>query len=70
MRHAFAKALALTYSWEHIGLEVTPRDLMNPLLMARPDRGAGGAIPEDWEGKVLNLQSQINGDIYDCTIFV
>ena len=48
VRHALAKALAFTYGSEDI-LGVKPKDLMNPLLMARPDKGAGGAIPMDWE---------------------
>ena len=43
---------------------------MNPLLMARPDKGAGGAFPMDWHEKELELQSQIGGDIYTCTISV
>jgi len=43
---------------------------MNPLLMARPDKGAGGATPMDWHEKELELQSQIGGDIYTCTISV
>ena len=38
--------------------------------MARQDKGAGGAHPEDWDGKVITLIGKKDGHIYDCTIGV
>ena len=35
-----------------------------------PDKGAHGAYPTDWDGKVLQLQSQKDGHVYACTIQV
>ena len=38
--------------------------------MARPDLGAGGANPMDWDGCVLTFVHKETGDIYDCTVSV
>ena len=41
---------------------------MQALLMARQDKGAGGANPVDWDGEVITIVGKKDGHIYDCTI--
>ena len=65
VRHAIAKALAGYCGF----LGIKPKDLLNPLMMARRDLGAGGAHPEDWDDQVLTLVGE-DGHVYDCTITV
>ena len=69
VRHAIAKALALEPVSDNT-LGIKPKDLMNLLLTARPDKGAGGATPMDWDLSILSIQSQKDGNIYDCEISV
>ena len=69
VRHALAKALALDRLTSKY-IDVKPKDLINLLLTARRDKGASGAHPMDWNGKVLEIASLKDGHIYDCTIEV
>ena len=69
MRHSLAKAIATSYG-ASVYLNTKPEHLMNALLSARQDRGAGGAHPMDWHGKVLAIQGQNDGGVYECTVSV
>ena len=44
--------------------------MIEHLLNVRQDKGAGGATPTDWHGKVITLVGKDFGHIYNCTIGV
>ena len=68
VRHAIAKALAVELRGKFFA-DKKPKDLLELLIMARRDLGAGGAHPEDWDDQVLTLVGK-DGHVYDCTISV
>ena len=70
MRHALAKALAHANPSAKWNNKLRPLEIIQPLLVARPEFGAGGAFPMDWDGCVLPFVHKYSGDIYDCTISV
>ena len=68
MRHALAKALWSNQASDQ--LCINPKDIIQPLMMARLDKGADVSHPMDWNGKVLPLTNQETGDIYHCTVSI
>ena len=53
VRHALAKALYQHARAYEVDFDNKPRNLLNLLLTVRQDKGAGGANPLDWDGKVI-----------------
>ena len=68
MRHALAKAL--WHNQVSDQLCIKPSNIIDQLMMANQELGAGNAHPMDWDGKMLTLIHQGTGDVYDCTMSV